>query len=142
MASVTQMADWFLDRLAKFPTTQAVTAMGIAAFAGTIILWWTLALLHAVTKDWVGEWEPSVSMIGFISAWGVMAAAQFGVKRTTDADYAKAKAAVATTTTTTITPVPDPAIIKTETTAIPAAGTSPDILANRSSSEHPGTEPT
>ena len=93
--------DWTLARLAKVPTTQLVTVVGIGAFVGTILLWWFVALLHAVMEDYVAAWEPSVSMIGFISAWGVIAAAQFSAKRATDIDLAKARSSGDSTTTTT-----------------------------------------
>jgi len=85
------MIDWTLARIGKLPTTQLIVASGIAAFLGTIALWWLLALLHSVIPS-VAAWEPSVSMIGFISAWGVIAAGQFAAKRATDSTYAAAKA--------------------------------------------------
>jgi hypothetical protein len=81
---------WTLALVERLPTTQLVTAVGITAFVGTILQWWLLALLHSFVPT-IGAWEPSGSMIGFISAWGVIAAGQFGLKRATDIDLARVK---------------------------------------------------
>lgn len=107
-----RFVEWFLQRfVGRIPTTQAVCFVGIAAFVATILLWLFLAFMHSIFEDHVAEWVPQMEMLGFISLWGGLSAAQFGMKRATDIDLAAAKKGGGGTTTVT---TPGPSRVEVE----------------------------
>ena len=79
---IARATEWTLDVLGRLPTTNARIATSIAAFIAAIVVWLLLAIVHSFFPS-VAAWEPSGTMIAFLSVWGGLDVLQFGAKRMT-----------------------------------------------------------
>lgn len=91
MTRLGALVKWLIEHVGHINTTNTRILVTIAAFVATMAVWLLLAFLHAVFPQYIGEWEPSFTVLGFLTAWAGLDTLQFGVKRSTDSGYAAAK---------------------------------------------------
>lgn len=87
-AAIRGFVEWLLDILGRLPSTNGRIFASLCAFAAIITVWLGIAILHSFWPVTIALWEPSVSMLGFVTVWGGLDVAQFRIKRKTQGKYA------------------------------------------------------